>query len=51
MYRFFYAPKSCSLASHIALEQAGATYEAIKVNLGENEQREDKYLSINPKGS
>lgn len=50
MYRFFYAPKSCSLASHIALEQAGATYEAIKVNLGENEQREDEYLSINPKG-
>ena len=50
MYRFFYAPKSCSLASHIALEQAGAAYEAIKVNLGENEQREDTYLSINPKG-
>ena len=50
MYRFFYAPKSCSLASHIALEQAGAAYEAIKVNLGENEQREDEYLSINPKG-
>jgi len=50
VYRFFYAPNSCSLASHIALEQAGAAYEAIKVNLGTNEQREDKYLSINPKG-
>lgn len=50
MYRFFYAPKSCSLASHIALEQAGANYEAIKVNLANNEQREDEYLSLNPKG-
>jgi glutathione S-transferase len=50
MYRFFYAPNSCSLASHIVLEQSGASYEAVKVDLGRNEQRADDYLSINPKG-
>jgi glutathione S-transferase len=50
MYQFFYFPNSCSLASHIALEQAGADYEAIRVNLATNEQRDDKYLSLNPKG-
>lgn len=50
MYKFFYFPNSCSLASHIALEQAGADYEAIRVNLAVNEQRDDKYLSLNPKG-
>ncbi len=50
MYRLFYAPHSCSLASHIALEQTGAAYEAIKVDFGNNEQRGDDYLSINPKG-
>ncbi len=50
MYRFFYAQNSCSLASHIALELAGADYEAIKINLAGSEQREEKYLSINPKG-
>ena len=50
MYRFFYALNSCSLASHIALEQAGAEYAAVKINLGTSEQRADQYLSINPKG-
>jgi glutathione S-transferase len=50
MYQFFYFPNSCSLASHIALEQAGADYEAIRVNLAANEQRDEKYLSLNPKG-
>ena len=50
MYRLYYAPNSCSLASHIALEQAGAEYEAMRVDLGRQEQREEGYLSINPKG-
>jgi glutathione S-transferase len=50
MYQLYYAPNSCSLASHIALETAGAEYEAISVNLARNEQRDDKYLSLNPKG-
>ena len=50
MLRLFIAPGSCSLASHIALEQAGATYDAIFVDFSVNAQRESEYLKINPKG-
>jgi glutathione S-transferase len=48
--KFYFAPNSCALASHIALEDAGASYEAVRVNFGANEQREAAYLAINPKG-
>ncbi len=50
MYQFFYAPNSCSLASHLALEFSGADYQANKVDLAHNEQREAEYLNLNPKG-
>jgi glutathione S-transferase len=50
MWTLYYAPISCALASHIALEQAGAAYEAVKVDLMSNEQRSPDYLRINPKG-
>lgn len=29
MLKLFYSPHSCSLASHIALEQSGADYETV----------------------
>ena len=48
--KFFYAPNSCALASHIALEEAGAKYEAVRVDFKTNEQRSADYLAINPKG-
>jgi glutathione S-transferase len=48
--KFYYAPNSCALASHIALEDAGASYEAVRVNFGANEQRGAAYLAVNPKG-
>jgi glutathione S-transferase len=48
--KFFYAPHSCALASHIALEEAGAKYEAVRVDFKSNEQRSADYLAINPKG-
>jgi glutathione S-transferase len=38
------------LASHIALEEAGAPYETIRVDFRTNEQRKPEYLAINPKG-
>jgi len=50
MYQFYYFSNSCSLASHIALEHAGADYEAIRVDFAKEEQRKDKYLGINAKG-
>lgn len=48
--RLYYWPGACSLASHIALEEAGADFEAVRVNLAANEQRSPDYLRINPKG-
>jgi len=50
MWKLYYAPISCALASHIALEQAGASYEAVKVDLVNNDQRGPEYLRVNPKG-
>lgn len=48
--KFYYAPHSCALATHIVLEDAGAAYEAVRVNFGAAEQLGAAYLSINPKG-
>ena len=48
--RFYYAPKSCALATHIVLEHIGADYEAIKLDFRENQQRSKEYLAVNPKG-
>jgi glutathione S-transferase len=50
MWKFYYAPISCSLAPHIALEQAGAPYEAERVDFSKNAQRSAEYLKINAKG-
>ena len=50
MLKLYYAPGSCALASHIALEEAGAPYEAVRLNLAGNDQRKPDYLAINPKG-
>jgi glutathione S-transferase len=47
---FYYAPRTCSLASHIALEEAGARYEAVRVDFSQNQQRSNEYLALNPKG-
>jgi glutathione S-transferase len=50
MMKLFYSPRSCSMASHIALEEAGADYEAVRMNLAAGEQRRPEYMAVNPKG-
>jgi len=50
MLKLYYAPGSCALASHIALEEAGADYELELVKLGEQQQRTPEFLALNPKG-
>ena len=50
MYTLYYAPRTCALASHIALEQSGAPYEAVRLDFGANQQRSPEYLRLNPKG-
>jgi glutathione S-transferase len=48
--KLFYAPGTCALASHIALEDAGASYEVVRVDFASGEQHKPEYLKINPKG-
>ena len=50
MLKLYYAPETCALASHIALEQAGAGYEAVRVDFSSNEENSAEYLQMNPKG-
>jgi glutathione S-transferase len=50
MLKFYYAPGTCALASHIALEEAGAKYKAERVDFKNNQQYSAGYLAINPKG-
>jgi glutathione S-transferase len=37
--KLFYAPHTCSLASHIALENAGAEYTTVRIDFAVDEQR------------
>lgn len=46
----FFAPHTCALASHIALEHVGASYEARKIDFKASQQRSADYLKVNPKG-
>ena len=50
MMKLYYAPHTCALASHIALEEAGAEYSTVRINFADEEQRKPEYLAINPKG-
>ena len=50
MFTLYYTPNTCALASHVALEQAGAEYETVRVDFSRNEQRSPDYLRVNPKG-
>ena len=50
MLKLFYAPNTSALASHIALEEAGASYESVRLSFADNDQRKPEYLAINPKG-
>jgi glutathione S-transferase len=50
MLRLYYAPGTCALATHIALEEAGAPYEAELVDFRSQKQRSPEYLAVNPKG-
>jgi glutathione S-transferase len=50
MLQLYFAPNTCALATHVALEEAGADYATVRVDFRSNEQRGPEYLAINPKG-
>jgi len=50
MFKLYYAPGTCALASHIALEEAGAAYTTERLDFKANQQNSPEYLKVNPKG-
>jgi glutathione S-transferase len=50
MLTLYYAVNTCSLATHIALEDARAPYKLHAVDFAKSEQQSPDYLKINPKG-
>jgi len=50
MMKLYFAKGTCALASHIALEEAGAQYSTVRINFATSEQQSPEYLAINPKG-
>lgn len=50
MMKLYWAKGTCALASHIALEEAGAAYELERVDFASAGQRSPAYLEINPTG-
>lgn len=49
MTKLFYSPGACSLGIHILLEEIGAPYEAVLVNLMEGAQFKPEFMAITPK--
>lgn len=51
MLKLYYSPGACSLSPHIALREAGLTFDLEQVNTKEKKTKSgDDYLKINPKG-
>jgi glutathione S-transferase len=46
----YYTAHTCSLATHIVLEEVGADYSTVRIDFGKNAQRSPDYLKVNPKG-
>ncbi|MEM9349545.1 MAG: glutathione S-transferase family protein [Pseudomonadota bacterium] len=50
MLTLHYAPGTISVASAIALNEAGVTHDLVRVDFASAEQTKPAYLAINPKG-
>jgi glutathione S-transferase len=50
MLKLYYAADTCSLATHIVLEEVGANYATARIDFVTQQQRSPEYLAVNPKG-
>ena len=50
MLKLYYAADTCSLATHIVLEEAGADYSTVRIDFATGQQHSPDYLAVNPKG-
>ena len=49
MLTLYYHPRACSMASHVALEEAGAIFEAKEVDIFTGEHLTPAYRAVNPR--
>lgn len=49
MLKLYYAAHTCSLATHIVLEEVGADYSTVRVDFGKEQQKSADFLEVNPK--
>lgn len=49
-WTFYTAAGTCARATHIALHEAGAPFDLVRLDFAKAEQRGDAYLALNPKG-
>ena len=50
MLTYYFSPNSIALAGHVVLDEVKATYQAIKIDFSQNQQRAPDFLGVNPKG-
>jgi glutathione S-transferase len=48
MLKLYYAAHTCSLATHIVLEDVGADYSTVRIDFASAQQRSAEYLKLNP---
>jgi glutathione S-transferase len=48
--KLYYTASTCSLATHIVLEEVGADYSTVRIDFATAQQTSPEYLKINPKG-
>jgi glutathione S-transferase len=46
--KLYYSPGACSLVPHIALEEAGAEFQALRIPIADGGHLSPEYLAINP---
>jgi len=49
-WTLYSAPGTCGLATHIALHEAGADFDLVRLDFAARQQTEAPYLALNPKG-
>ena len=50
MLKLYYTASTCSLATHIVLEEVGAHYSTVRIDFAKEQQKSAEYLKVNPKG-